>query len=137
MSRASRNKGKRGERKWRDALRDAGFSAERTGWMQSRGGNADLPDVQSKDLNIHFEVKTVEALRLNDALKQAQQDADGKPVAVVWQPSRREAVICMPSSDWFRCVRGDLVTDDQKERAASVEATPSNENNEKKEAQTT
>lgn len=135
MSKASREKGKRGERKWRDALRDAGFRAERTGWMQSRGGSADLPDVQSEDLNIHFEVKTVEALRLNDALNQAQQDADGKPVAVVWQPSRRESVICMPASDWVRCVRGDLVNDDQKEGGDSVEPAPlSNENNEQKEA---
>lgn len=109
MSKASRNKGKRGERKWRDRLREEGFHAERTGWMQSRGGGTDVPDVQSEDLNVHFEVKTVERLNLNAALDQAQGDAGGKPVAIVYQQSRREPLIIMPARDWFQAVRGDLL----------------------------
>ena len=109
MSKSAREKGKRGERKWRDRLREEGFQAERTGWMQSRGGGTDVPDVQSEDLDVHFEVKTVERLNLNAAIDQAQGDAGGKPVAIVYQQSRREPLIIMPASDWFRAVRGDLL----------------------------
>lgn len=109
MSKASRDKGKRGERKWRDRLREEGFQAERTGWMQSRGGGIDVPDVQSDDLNVHFEVKTVERLNLNAAIDQAQGDAGGKPVAIVYQQNRKEPLIIMPASDWFRAVRGDIL----------------------------
>lgn len=131
MGRASREKGKRGERRWRDRLREEGFAAERTGWMQSRGGGSQVPDVQSPDLEIHFEVKTVERLSLVSAIEQATADADGAAIAVVWQPSRREPIIAMPASDWFKAVRGDLVKDDQKEGADAVAPTPSNENNTK------
>lgn len=109
MGKASREKGKRGERKWRDRLREEGFAAERTGWKQSVGGGDDVPDVQSPDVACHFEVKTVEKLNLNAAVEQAQRDASGKPVAVVYQQSRQEPLVIMPAADWFRCLRGDLL----------------------------
>jgi len=109
MALNSRDKGKRGERRWRDQLREAGFSAERTGWMQSRGGGDQVPDVDSPDLDIHFEIKTTERLRLRAALDQASRDAGDKPYAVVWQESRQEPVVCMPASHWFAALRGDLI----------------------------
>lgn len=128
MSKASRERGKRGERKWRDILRDEGFQAERTGWKQSRGGGDDVPDVQSDDLNIHFEVKNVKTLRLAEAVEQAERDAAGKPIAVVWLRDRRDPLVIMPAQHWFQTVRGDLLVERKKKDAPTEAGTPINEN---------
>jgi len=54
----SREKGKRGERQWRDELRANGYAARRG---QQFAGSAESPDVVCDSLPwIHFEVKAVE-----------------------------------------------------------------------------
>ena len=59
----SREKGKRGERRWRDVLRAAGFQKAHRGVQYS--GGSDSPDVACPELpGIHFEVKAVEALNM-------------------------------------------------------------------------
>ena len=56
----SRQKGARGERMWRDELREAGFTARRG---QQFAGGTDSPDVICEELNnLHMEVKFVQSL---------------------------------------------------------------------------
>src|SRR5436190_24349394 len=69
----SRQKGIRGERQWRDELRANGYSARRG---QQFSGSPDSPDVVCDALSwIHFEVKAVERLNIEDAMEQARGDA--------------------------------------------------------------
>ena len=69
----SRAKGARGERQWRDELREAGFAARRG---QQFSGSPESPDVICDDLwFIHFEVKCVERLNIEDAMDQARRQA--------------------------------------------------------------
>jgi hypothetical protein len=69
----SREKGKRGERQWRDELRAQGYCARRG---QQFCGSPDSPDVVCDELEwIHFEVKAVERLNIEDAMDQARRDA--------------------------------------------------------------
>jgi hypothetical protein len=71
----SREKGKRGERQWRDELRANGYMARRG---QQFSGSPDSPDVICDQLRwIHFEVKAVERLNIGDAMEQARRDARG------------------------------------------------------------
>ena len=68
----SREKGKRGEREWRDELRANGYAARRG---QQFSGSPDSPDVVCEELDwIHFEVKAVERLNIEDAMEQARRD---------------------------------------------------------------
>ena len=69
----SREKGKRGERQWRDELRANGYSARRG---QQFSGSAESPDVVCESLPwIHFEVKHTERLNIYEAMEQAVRDA--------------------------------------------------------------
>ena len=69
----SREKGKRGERQWRDELRANGYCARRG---QQFCGSAESPDVICDSLPwIHFEVKAVERLNIEEAMEQARRDA--------------------------------------------------------------
>jgi hypothetical protein len=69
----SREKGKRGERAWRDELRAHGFAARRG---QQFCGGQDSPDVVCDQLRwVHFEVKAVERLNIEEAMEQARADA--------------------------------------------------------------
>jgi hypothetical protein len=72
----SREKGKRGERQWRDELRANGFAARRG---QQFSGSAESPDVVCDSLPwIHFEVKAVERLNIEEAMEQARRDCREK-----------------------------------------------------------
>jgi len=72
----SREKGKRGERQWRDELRAQGFEARRG---QQFAGSPDSPDVVCDSLPwAHFEVKAVERLNIEDAMEQARRDSQMK-----------------------------------------------------------
>ena len=71
----SREKGKRGERQWRDELRENGYPARRG---QQFSGSPDSPDVICDELPLfHFEVKHVEHLNLTEAMAQARRDCGG------------------------------------------------------------
>jgi hypothetical protein len=115
----SREKGKRGERQWRDELRANGYAARRG---QQFSGSAESPDVVCEELGwIHFEVKAVERLNIEEAMEQARRDcaggkwqmADGKDgnrkVAVVaHRRSRRPWLVTMDAETFFRVIRGDF-----------------------------
>jgi hypothetical protein len=82
-------KGKRGERAWRDELLAHGYSARRG---QQFSGSPDSPDVVCADLpNLHFEVKAVERLNVYNAMAQAVDDAGGKVSVVAHKRNERMA----------------------------------------------
>ena len=73
----SREKGKRGERLWRDQLKAAGFTNSRRG--QQFSGSEDSPDVICDDLpHLHFEVKYTQRPNIEAALIQAKDDCGDK-----------------------------------------------------------
>ncbi len=106
----SREKGKRGERQWRDELRANGYNARRG---QQFCGSHDSPDVVCADLGwIHFEVKAVEKLNIWDAMDQARQDtsvsANSKVPIVAHKRNFRPWLVTMEAETFFRLLRGAL-----------------------------
>lgn len=94
-------KGKVGEREWRDVLKEKGFQARRG---QQFSGSPDSPDVVS-NLPFHFEVKRVEALNIDKAMEQAKRDC-GKSVPVVaHRKNKRPWLVTMVAEDWLELVR--------------------------------
>jgi hypothetical protein len=103
----SREKGKRGERQWRDELRANGYDARRG---QQFAGSPDSPDVVCSNLEwIHFEVKAVERLNIEDAMEQARHDARRVGKSEVRNP-KSEGVEKVPIVAHRRNFRPWLVT---------------------------
>jgi hypothetical protein len=71
MGRASRDKGKRGERELASALRQLGFAARRSQQYCGSSGDADLVGMPG----LHIECKRAERLELYGAMAQAIGDA--------------------------------------------------------------
>lgn len=96
-------KGKRGERAWRDELRDAGFEARRG---QQYSGSPDSPDVVCPSLpGIHFEVKSVQRLNVPNAMEQAIRDAKTKMAVVAHKRNHGEWLITMRAYDWLNLIK--------------------------------
>lgn len=99
-------KGKRGERAWRDQLRENGYDARRG---QQFSGSPDSPDVVCESLPwLHNEVKCVERLNVQDAMDQAVRDAKTKTPIVAHKRNNREWLVTMRAEDFFKFLRGDL-----------------------------
>ena len=93
-------KGKRGERAWRDELVAHGYSARRG---QQFSGTPDSPDVICPDLPwFHFEVKLVERLNVDQAMAQAAGDAGRKVPVVAHRRNRGDWLVTMRARDWFK-----------------------------------
>lgn len=104
----SKEKGKRGERQWRDELRANGFVARRG---QQFAGGADSPDVvcPALDSSVHFEVKLTERLKLHDAVTQAALDGGQyKEPIVAHRRNNGQWLVTMPSTTFFKLLRGEI-----------------------------
>jgi Holliday junction resolvase len=102
----SREKGKRGERQWRDELRANGYAARRG---QQFSGSPDSPDVVCGELSwLHFEVKAVERLNIEDAMEQALRDAGAKVTIVAHRRNFRPWLVTMEAETFFQFLRGTL-----------------------------
>ena len=113
----SREKGKRGERQWRDELRANGYGARRG---QQFAGSAESPDVVCDSLPwFHFEVKAVERLNIEEAMDQARRDCElrigvGRWRVVLKVPilahkrNFRRWLVTMEASTFFRLLRGEF-----------------------------
>jgi Holliday junction resolvase len=108
----SREKGKRGERQWRDELRAQGYAARRG---QQFSGSPDSPDVVCEELRwIHFEVKAVERLNIEEAMDQARRDSarvapGGHKIPIVaHRRSFRPWLVTMTAEVFFKFLRGVL-----------------------------
>lgn len=101
MSRAQREKGKRGERLWRDVLRTYGFDAQRAGYKQAHlgAGGADVED----DTGWWPEVKFVESLNVRKAYEQAEAACPiGVPPYVAHKTSSKAWLATLAGSDFLR-----------------------------------
>jgi hypothetical protein len=113
----SREKGKRGERQWRDELRANGYDARRG---QQFSGSPDSPDVIYDSLPwAHFEVKAVERLNVEAAMNQARRDARqagpaptalraGRIPIVAHRRNHSRWLVTMDAESFFRLLRGDF-----------------------------
>ena len=101
------NKGKRGERLWRDFLNENGFSGSYRHGQQTLGGSIDRPDVVCPQMiGWHHEVKFTEKLNIYKAMKQATDDSMGqaKPL-VASKKVREEWLVTMKASDFLELVK--------------------------------
>ena len=101
MGKASREKGKRGEREIASLLREYGYDAHRG--VQYKGGQ-DSPDVVGLP-GTHVEVKRTERLNLYDALSQSKADAGTDMPIVVHRKNNAEWVVIQPLKDWINLFR--------------------------------
>lgn len=84
----SRQKGKTGELEIAKLLREQyGYTDARRG--QQFHGGADSPDVTGVD-GLHIEVKRVEKLNIEEALKQSENDSGENDVPVVFHRKNKE-----------------------------------------------
>jgi hypothetical protein len=109
MPKNSKQKGKVGEREWRDQLRNAGFLKSYRG--QQYEGSSDSPDVVCPELpTLHFEVKRIEQGNLYKWLNQAIGDAKDKTPVVAHRRNNHEWVCILRADDFLDLVRkSDLV----------------------------
>ena len=96
----SRQKGCRGEREWRDIVRANGFEARRG---QQFSGSPDSPDVVS-ELPFHMEVKRVERLNIDNAMKQAEQDCGEKMPMVAHKKNHGKWLVTIPEWVYFKLI---------------------------------
>ncbi len=100
MGKASRDKGKRGEREIAALFRAHGFQAKRG--QQFRGG-PDSPDIIHDILGLHVEVKFREQVSVFAALEQVSRDAgyDGGSPAVFMRKLRKPWIVVMDADDFL------------------------------------
>ena len=110
MGKASRDKGARGERLWRDVCREQGFeNVERGCQLYQRG--SEIADVVGLP-GIHIECKFVERLNLRAAMEQSERDAkdsgqESMPI-VAHKTSRKPWLVTMRAGDWFKLYKAYL-----------------------------
>ena len=113
MGKMSREKGKRGERRFRDLLRDFGFlKAYRSQQYSGKSPDGSSGDVQCPELpSSHWEVKNVETFRLWASLEQAMRDKAAGQIPVVAHTKKKHGfVVILPAEDFLNILRqSDLV----------------------------
>lgn len=101
----SRSKGARGERAFRDLLREQGFDAIRG--QQFKGGT-DSPDVNCHSLpSLHFEVKVGAQIpvMIYDSVSQCVRDCGGKIPVTAMKRDYADWLIVMRAEDWFSMLK--------------------------------
>lgn len=100
----SRQKGARGEREFRNLLRENGYNqAHRGQQFCGLNGNADVvcPELPA----LHFEVKRTQRGNLYDWIAQASADARDKMPIVAHKRNHADWLIVLRASDFFEIVR--------------------------------
>lgn len=99
---ASREKGKKGERELANLLKDEGYDCKRGQQFCGINGNADVIGLNG----IHIECKRVEKLNLRKAMKQAINDSKNEDIPAVFHRTNREDwKVTMLFSDWIKLYR--------------------------------
>lgn len=102
MGKASRDKGKRGERELSRKLNEYGYTTHRGQQFCGANGDADVIGLDG----IHIECKRTEAFRLWDALAQAKADARPEELpTVMHRKNNCEWVVVMTLEDWIQLYR--------------------------------
>ena len=103
MGKASREKGKRGEREASSFFKPYGYDTRRG--VQYHGG-PDSPDVVGLP-DMHIEVKRVESLQLYKAMAQSKEDAGAVEFPIVMhRKNNQQWVIIQPAEDWMMMYEG-------------------------------
>lgn len=103
MGKASRDKGKRGERECAALLKAHGFEARRGQQFNGSDGSADVVGLPG----FHIEVKRTEALRIYEAMGQAEADArDGETPLVLHRRNRKEWLAILKADDFLEMIGG-------------------------------
>lgn len=97
MGKASREKGKRGEREFAALCRKHGFSARR-GQQYSGEGGEDVVGLPG----VHVEVKRVERLNLEEAMEQSVRDSHGAVPIVAHRRNGKKWMITQNADDWLK-----------------------------------
>ena len=113
MGKASRDKGKRGERMLARFLREHGYDCRRT--SQYCGNTGDASDVIGLP-GMHIECKFVERLDIRGALQQAIHDAKPELIPILFHKRSRE--------EWLVTIRAEDFMKIYPEWEASQEASP-------------
>lgn len=101
MGKASRDKGKRGERECAALLKAHGFDARRGQQFNGSDGSADVVGLPG----FHVEVKRTEALRIYEAMHQAEGDArDGEIPLVLHRRNRKEWLAILKADDFLEMI---------------------------------
>lgn len=103
MGKASRDKGKRGERDLASFLREHGYDAKRG--VQYHGG-PDSPDVVGLP-GAHIEVKRTETFQLYKSLEQAEADASGIEFPVVFHRRNGKKWVAVLDAEDFLEIYGN------------------------------
>lgn len=95
----SRAKGKRGELEIANILKEYGYDTRRGVQYNGSDGSPDVVGLP----NIHIEVKRVEALNLDKAMKQSIDDArDGEVPVVMHRKDRHPWLVTMRLDEWMK-----------------------------------
>lgn len=95
----SRAKGKRGELEIANVLKEYGYDTRRGVQYNGSDGSPDVVGLP----NIHIEVKRVEALNLDKAMKQSIDDArEGEVPVVMHRKDRHEWLVTMQLDEWMK-----------------------------------
>ena len=98
MSINSREKGKAGEREFAALCREHGFENARRGQQFNGLEGKDVVGLEG----IHIEVKRVERLNIDEAMKQSIRDSkEGEIPIVAHRRNREEWKVTMRAEDWF------------------------------------
>jgi hypothetical protein len=107
MGKAEKERGKRGERLWRDECRAAGFQDARRGVQYSAAeGNADV--VVPSMPGFWCECKFVDRLNITSAMRQATEQSGDLIPYVAHKRSGEKFMVTMHASDWFKLVKAYL-----------------------------
>lgn len=105
QGKASKNKGKVGEREIAKKLREYGFDTRRNQQYNGANGDADVVGVP----HIHMEVKRVEKLNIMTAMEQATEEArEGEVPAVFHRRNNKPWLVTMRLEDWVKLYKGEL-----------------------------
>lgn len=102
----SKKKGSSGERELLAILIEAGLAAKRNDQMWKGGlENGDL-EFEAAGEKYHVECKRTERFRLNDAMAQAEHDANGKAIPlVIHRANRQPWTVTLKLNDFLKVVK--------------------------------
>ena len=99
---ASRERGKRGEREFANLLKEHGFDARRGQQFSGKNGDADVVGLPG----YHLEIKRVEKLNIEKAMEQSFTDAKDDEIPVVaHRRDRKGWLVTMRFDDWIELVK--------------------------------
>lgn len=110
---ASRDKGKRGERELASKLREYGFDCRRGQQFSGANGDADVVGLPG----IHIECKRVEKLNIENAMAQARHDARaGELATVMHRKDHCSWLVTMDLESFMRIYRESTFLEEQEEK---------------------